>query len=339
MGEENGGTTVTATAPPRAETQPRPAASSVTTAPAGQPTYLWRSGELVPWEAATVHITMVGWPAIGAVFEGIRAYWNADKRELYVFRLDDHMRRFGLSMKMMRMKPELSARQIADGLCELFRANELAEDAYAQPLAFVGGGQVWGSRASALQVPDILITTRPSPSGLLSGRTSTAGVSSWTRISDNVMPPRIKALPNYANSRLASAEAQRGGYDQPIFLNTAGKVSEGPGSCLFMVRDGVVVTPPVTASILESITRDAVIRLLRDLDVPVQEREMDRTELYIADEVFFCGTAMEIHAVRQVDGYEVGSGAPGPVVTRLERLFHDVVRGIDPRYPDWRTRI
>jgi branched-chain amino acid aminotransferase len=339
LGEDNSSASFLTTESRRAgehQAQPRPA---VAAAPAAaSPKYLWLSGRLVPWAEATVHVTMVGWPAIGAVFEGIRAYWNADKGELYVFRLAEHMQRFGLSMKMMRMLPAYSVSQIADAICELFRANEVGEDAYCQPLAFTGG-QVWGSRAAADQVPEILITTRPSPSGLLTGRTSTAGVSSWTRISDNVMPPRIKALPNYANSRLASHEAQRNGYDQPILLNSVGKVSEGPGSCIFMLRDGVAVTPPITASILESITRVSVIQLLRDLDVPVQEREMDRTELYIADEVFFCGTAMEVHPVVQVDGYQVGSGRRGPVVTRLEKLFHDVARGIETPYPEWLTRI
>lgn len=302
------------------------------------PAYLWLSGRLVPWAEATVHISMVGWPAIGAVFEGIRAYWHAERRELYVFRLEEHMRRFALSMKLMRMTPTFTTRQLSDAVCELLRANEVQEDAYCQPLAFTGG-QVWGSRAATDQVPEIVITTRPSPSGLLSGRVSTAGVSSWTRISDNVLPPRIKALPNYANSRLASHEAQHRGYDQPIFLNSVGKVAESTGSCLFIVRDGVAITPPITASILESITRDAVIRLLRDLDVRVQEREVDRTELYIADEVFFCGTAMEVHPAIEVDGYQIGDGRPGPVLTRLEKLFHDVVRGIDSRYAEWRTKV
>jgi branched-chain amino acid aminotransferase len=146
-------------------------------------------------------------------------------------------------------------------------------------------------------------------------------------------------MPNYANARLASHEAQRHGYDVPIFLNTAGKVSESTGSCLFLVRDGVAITPPITASILESITRATVIELLNDLGVPVQEREVDRTELYIADELFFCGTAMEIHPVVRVDGYEVGAGMVGPIVARLERCYHDVVRGIDRRYERWLTRV
>lgn len=317
-------------------TQPRPgSATSPTGAP---PRYLWLTGQLVPWNEATVHITMIGWPAIGAVFEGIRAYWNAERRELYLFRLDDHLRRFAQSMKLMRMRPSLTLAQIRAGVLELVRANEVHEDSYCQPLAFTGG-QVWGSRAAADQVPEILITTRPSPSALLSGRVGTAGVSSWTRISDNVLPPRIKAMPNYANARLASHEAQRHGYDVPIFLNTAGKVSESTGSCLFMVRDGVTVTPPLTASILESITRATVIELLHDMGVPVQEREVDRTELYIADEVFVCGTAMEIYPVVRVDDYEIGSSTLGPVVSRLERLYHDVVRGIDRRYERWLTQV
>lgn len=328
MGEQNG----SVAARPVPEQQQQAPISAVA------PPYLWLSGRLVPWAAATVHITAVGWPAIGAVFEGIRGYWNRETRSMYIFRLDDHMRRFGRSMKLMRMQPDLSLTQIADGLCELFRANAVAEDAYAQPLAFVAGNETWSSRSPS-QTPTVVITARPSPSALLSGRTSTAGVSSWTRISDNMLPPRIKALPNYANSRLASAEARRGGYDEPIFLNHRGTVSEGASSCLFMVRDGVAITPPTTASILESITRDAVIRLLRDMDVPVLEREMDRTELYICDEVFLCGTLMEVHPIVRVDGYDVGDGAAGPVFGRLARTFNDVVRGNDHRYAVWLTKV
>lgn len=331
MGEYQGSNGDVATLRPRIQPANPPGMAS-------PPAYLWLTGELVPWAEATVHITMVGWPAIGAVFEGIRAYWNEEQGALYVFRLEEHLRRLGQSMKMMRMNPSLSLDEISAGLLELLRANDVREDAYVQPLAFTGG-QVWGSRAAADLVPEIMITSRPSPSGLLSGKTSTAGITSWTRISDNVLPPRIKALPNYANSRLASHEAQRAGYDQPIFLNTAGKVAEGPGSCLFMVRDGVVITPPTTASILESITRATVIDLVREMGVEVQEREMERTELYICDEVFFCGTAMEVHAAVQVDGYPVGTGAQGPITARLERRFNDVVRGIATDHLDWLTRV
>jgi len=301
--------------------------------------YLWFNGEQLPWEQALVHVTTVGWPAIGAIFEGIRGYHNADTDTLSIFRLAEHMARFESSMKLQRMAPRFSGREIADALLALCRANGANEDVYLQPMAF-STGAAWGSRAHMDQPPEVLITVRPSESALGSGRTLTGGVTSWRRISDEALPPRIKAFPNYANSRLASNEASRHGYDAPIFLNSAGKVSESSGSCLFIIRNGLAITPPVTASILESITRDSVIELLRDgLGLPVLERDVDRTELYISDEAFLCGTAMEVTPLREIDGYQIGAGDVGPLTGRLETLFHDVVRGKDPRYQHWVTPV
>ena len=301
--------------------------------------YLWFSGEQLPWEQATVHVTTVGWPAVSAIFEGIRGYWNEDQGALYVFRLAEHMARFDNSMRLQRMAPRFSGSEVGQALLDLCRANDVRGDAYMQPMAF-STGAAWGSRAHMDQAPEILITIRPSESGLGSGRTLTAGVASWRRISDEALPPRIKAFPNYANSRLASNEASRHGYDAPIFLNSAGKVSESSGSCLFIIRTGVAITPPVTASILESITRDSVIELLRDgLGVPVLERDVDRTELYVSDEAFLCGTAMEVTPLREIDGYEIGRDGVGPLTERLERLFHEVVRGKEARYQRWVTPV
>ena len=301
--------------------------------------YLWFSGEQLPWEQALVHVTTVGWPAVSAIFEGIRGYWNDEQGALYVFRLAEHMARFDNSTRLQRMAPRFSGAEVGQALVELCRANDVRGDAYMQPMAF-SAGAAWGSRAHMDQAPEILITVRPSESALGSSRTLTAGVASWRRISDEALPPRIKAFPNYANSRLASNEASRHGYDAPIFLNTAGKVSESSGSCIFIVRNGVAITPPVTASILESITRDSVIELLRDgLGVPVLERDVDRTELYVADEAFLCGTAMEVTPISQIDGYEISGGGSGEVTGRLERLFEDVVRGNDARYHHWLTRV
>jgi branched-chain amino acid aminotransferase len=301
--------------------------------------YLWINGEQVPWDQALVHVTTVGWPAIGAIFEGIRGYWNEESQALYIFRLAEHMARFENSMKLQRMSHRFSGQEIADALLELCRTNSTNEDVYLQPMAF-STGAAWGSRAHMDQPPEVLITVRPSESTLGTGRTLTAGVTSWRRISDEALPPRIKAFPNYANSRLASNEASRHGYDAPIFLNSAGKVSESSGSCLFIIRNGVGITPPVTASILESITRDSVIELLRDvLGVPVQERDIDRTELYISDEAFLCGTAMEVTPLREIDGYTLGQGDIGPITERLELLFHDVVRGKEARYRHWVTPV
>ena len=154
------------------------------------------------------------------------------------------------------------------------------------------------------------------------------------------MPPRVKAIANYQNSRYVADESSRHGYDFGIILNPQGKVSEISYACVYIVRDGVAITPPVSAGILESITRDVVRKLFQDeLGVPVVERDVDRTELYIADEVFICGTGAELQAVGNIDGYTIGDGGMGPVVTKLEQVFHDIVRGKDLRYPEWRTGI
>jgi branched-chain amino acid aminotransferase len=321
----------------------RPAAEDVTepvipVAPAPYPT-MWISGRLVPWEKALVHINMVTWPAITGIFEGIRGYWNADRGELNIFRLREHIERMQVSMKLRRMLPQYSTDQLIDTVLEVCRLNDVREDCYIQPYAFMPGG-AWGSRSVADQVPEIVVHVRPNPSALLTGRTQTACVSSWTRITEDSVPPRIKAFPNYTNSRLASYEAASHGYNAAIFLNHYGKVAESTGSCIFLVRNGVVLTPPVTASILESITRDALLTLARDgLGVPTVERDIDRTELYIADEIFLCGTHEEVGPVVNVDGYQFGSGGIGPVTARLEQVFSDVVRGRDPRFAGWLTRV
>jgi branched-chain amino acid aminotransferase len=301
--------------------------------------YMWFSGRRVPWESATVHVSLVGWPSVGAVFEGIRGYRNPEQSSVSIFCLNEHIARLETSMKLQRMAPRFSAAELIAAIVELCRANGVAEDMYVQPLAFTSG-YTWHTSYGQGQAPEIAITVRPMSSDLLSGRTLRAGVSSWTRISDTVMPPRIKALPNYANSRLASHEAARHGVDAAIILNERGQVAESSASCIFLVRNGVVITPALTAGILESITRACIIELARDaLGLPVQERDVDRTELYVADEVFMCGTSMEVTAVREVDGYQIGSGGAGEITSRIERLFHDVARGIDGRYAHWRTPI
>lgn len=316
----------------------KPAEQAHAAPPAAHPTYIWVNGERQPWDQPKVHITEAGWPAISAIFEGIRAYWNEREGRLYVWVLDDHLKRLIRSMTLMRMQKPFTVDQLRTAIVDLLRANEFRQDAYIQPTAYVSSSR--GSRYQGDQAPTIYITSRAEPSALLNERGCTACISSWQRISDNVMPPRVKAMANYHNSRLASAEATRNGYDSPIFLNNRGTVAEGPGSCLFMVRDGALVTPPVYASILESVTRAAIMRMAGEvLDVPVVEREIDRTELYACDEAFFCGTAAEINPVVAVDGYAVGGGTLGPVTRRLDQLFNDVARGYDQRFAAWRTPV
>lgn len=301
---------------------------------ADHPPYLWWAGEVMPWESATVHLTMIGWSAISAVFEGIRAYWSPERDDLYVFRLDEHMKRFGQSIRFMRMKDGYGPDRISEAVRELFRANGYHEDAYCQPLAYMG--RTVPGYYPAEDIPaEVFITNRAAPSNLGMDRVLHCGVSSWARISDNVLPPRAKAITNYQNSRYVSNEARVNGYDAGIILNDRGQVAEGAYACIFIVRDGVVATPPKTAGILESITRDSLIVLLREMGVPVEEREVDRTELYVADEGFLCGTLMEIGAIGSVDRYKLGDGGMGPLTRDLEGRFRQVVRGQDAKYAHW----
>lgn len=299
---------------------------------------MWLNGAIVPWENAVVNASALGWSTIAAVFEGIKAYWDPDAEQLNVWQLAEHYRRFGQSMKVERMNSPWSPEELARASLELIRANGYRADTYIHPLAYFGEETFYGPQ---LDTPThVRIIAQPTQSRLGSGRMVTAGVSSWTRLSDNQLSPRVKCLSNYQNSRMAAVEARLNGFDQPILLNVQGKVAEGGSSCLFIVRGGVAITPSLTSGILESITRDTILRLCREsLDIPVQEREVERTELYLADEVFFCGTGAEVMPVSAVDHYPVGNGQIGPVTARIEDLFLRVVRGREPKYRQWLTPV
>ena len=309
-------------------------------ASADNPKYVWMSGDLVEWDDAVVHSSTLGWSAISMVFEGIRGYWNAEKEQLNIFHLDLHLERLLRSMKVMRMTSPWSVAELKGAIVDLVQANEFRDDIYVQPLAYFGGSTTPGYLPVSERPGDITIFNRQIGSVLGSSRVASCGVSSWTRISDNVMPPRVKAIANYQNSRYVADESSRHGYDFGIILNPQGKVSEISYACLYIVRDGVLITPPVSAGILESITREVIGQLAEDeLGIQAVERDVDRTELYIADEVFICGTGAEIQAVGSIDGYKIGDGAVGALTSRIERLFHDVVRGKEARYPEWRTGV
>lgn len=310
-------------------------APAAATAP---PAFLWMDGEVLPWEQATIHASRLGWSTMGAVFEGIKAYWNADVGELYGWQFAEHYQRFASSMRLERMRPDFTPEQLVQASCDLLRANGYREDVYVRPLAWHSDATWFGHLEDSRT--GIVITTAPFKTILGSGKAIRACVSSWTRVGDNQLSPRIKCISNYQNSRMALLEATLNGFDSPILLNAQGKVTEGPASCIFIVRDGVVTTPSLTSGILESITRTAILRLCRDeLGLATQEREVDRTELYIADEVFFCGTGAEITPVGSVDHYTVGTGGVGPITSRIERLFHSVIRAQHHGYSFWRTPI
>jgi branched-chain amino acid aminotransferase len=305
------------------------------------PEYLWWNGERVRWESATVHLASTFWMGVTAIFEGIMSYWNEDAEELYVWQLDAHLQRLLRSQKLMRQASPYTVAELTAATCELLRALDARRDTYIFPYCYPQGGGNFESSTSATPQPvDMAIVARPNPSHLGKGWVRTACVSSYTRISDNVMPPRVKNIANYRNSNLAMAEARIDGYDTALILNPQGKVAEGPGACLILVRDGQLVTPSSTESILESISRASVIELARrELGLEVVERPVDRTELYIADELFMVGTAAEILAVGSVDHYTVGSGGMGPITAQLDQIFHDVVRGKRPEYMHWLTPV
>jgi branched-chain amino acid aminotransferase len=254
-----------------------------------------------------------------------------------VFRLDAHLERFAQSIRLMRMVQPWSNAELRQGVLDLLRANKYAADTYIRPFAFTESTTFGGMSSDQAR---IVLTTRDWSSRLKSGTVSHACVSSWTRITDNVMPPRVKASSNYLNSRLASEEAKRNGYDAALILNPNGKVAEAPGACLMIVRDGKIITPSVTSGILESITRETFIQLFRDvLKIQVSEREVDRTELYVASEAFLCGTGAEITPIASIDRFTLGNGSIGPITQRIESLYHDLARDIDTRFAEWRTEV
>ena len=300
--------------------------------------FVWIDGELTPWDQATVHISHIGWSTVAAVFDSINAYWNPQHRQLYVLQLAEHLGRLGQSMKIMRLQTDLALEDLAEGALDLLRANGYRKDCRVRPVAYQPDADWFGTWTESRT--SIFMTTAARKSWLGRQVGLRAGVSSWTRISDNSLSPRVKGISNYQNSRLALLEANLRGYDQPILLNAAGKVAESATACVFIVRDGRLITPSVTSGILESITRRSVIRLATELlDIPVEEREVDRTELYIADEMFLCGTNAEIRPVISIDDYQVGDGVMGPFTTRLAELFTDLARANDPRLPEWRQPV
>ena len=310
----------------------------ITHAEEDQPAYLWRDGHILPWAEANVHASSLGWSTMAAVFEGIKAYANPHTGAQWGWQFAEHYQRFAQSMRLQRMRPEFTPVELAGISRELLRANGHTGDTYIRPLAWLSD-VTWFTDGESSRT-SIVIITEPFSSHLRTGRTVTSCISTWIRVGDNQLSPRVKCISNYQNSRLALIEAKRNGFDQPILLNQAGKVTEGPASCLFLVRDGVMITPSLTSGVLESITRTALIRLCREeLGLTVQERDVDRTELYVADEIFFCGTGAEMLPVSSIDHFQVGDGGVGPLTSRLEHVFHDVVRGIHPGYSNWRTPV
>lgn len=298
--------------------------------------YIWLDGEQIPWDQGTVHVTQ-GHIFAHAIFEGIRAYWNDDQGKLFVFRFEDHLKRLYRSIKLMRMETPFTLEDVWNGSLELCRVHGYREDVYIFPTVYFSPDVYLNKMAGPAHV---YVHTFPYGSNLRRKDGARCSVSSWTRISDNTLPARIKCWANYRNSAIAWTDATLNGFDETVMLNNRGKVCEAPGACLMMVQDGVLITPPVTADILVSVTRDTVLKIGRDvIGMPVVEREVDRTELYTADEVFLCGTGAEVTPVVSIDNYDIGDGSIGAMTQQFREAYNGLIRGVDERFPEWRTEV
>lgn len=296
---------------------------------------IWMNGALVPWDAAHVHVTAHALQYGTGVFEGMRSYDTPSGPA--IFRLDAHMRRFAASASFY----EIELGYTFDALCaaslDVLRANSL-ENAYLRPLAFFDSHSfsVWPKDCPVT----VVIIAVPGRQYIQGGPDHGARVTVSTvrRIDASTLPPFVKACGHYTNSVRAVQEAIRRGYDDALMLNTRGDVAEGSGANLFVVKNGAVITNDIDASIVAGITRDSVLQIARDLDLPVVIRSVTPIDVETADELFFSGTAVEITPIREVDGRVIGDGTPGPVTRRLQATFFDAVHGGLPAYASWLTR-
>lgn len=300
------------------------------------PKNTWMNGRVTPWEQSQIHVGSDAVLRGASVFEGIRGYQSADGQDVLLFRLAEHFDRlYNGSMRVLRMRIEYTADELTSAMIDLLRANEVRDDVHIRVVAYfdVLDGAATGE-ADPTGVYMLAFPKARNPR-LESGVRST--ISAWRRPSDNSISPRVKASANYINSRVAALDASLKGFDIPVLLNERGKVSEGPGQNIFLVRKGRLITPRVTDAILEGVTRETVLGIGAGLGIPVEEREVDATELYVAEELFFAGTNMEVQPITEIDGYVVSGGRIGPLTERIQRRYFELVRGDAPAA--WLTRV
>ena len=299
---------------------------------------IWCKGEIVNVNNAMVNVLSPTSQFGLNVFEGIPCYWNDDEKQLYAFRLSDHYDRLLRSAKLIQLDCKYTKEDFKKALVDTVKANEYDENLSVRQTLFVDGFGSWGSESP------VEMFVAPIPRGRTSAEYNKKGlnccITSWRRISDENLSPRVKCGANYINSRVGQREALRNGYDTCIFLNEVGKVAEGPGSCFFMVKGDTLITPRLTDSVLESITRDTIIQLAKkELGLKFEERTIDRTEVYLADEAFLCGSAMEITPIYSVDRYQIGDGQEGKVTHDLHVKYLEAVQGKIEDRKGWLTPI
>jgi branched-chain amino acid aminotransferase len=298
------------------------------------PNYAYFKGKIVPYSEAKIGVMTHALNYGTAVFAGVRAYWNEEEEELFIFRPMDHFGRFLNSMKLMIMENDFTAASLTQILVELLQKEGLRQDVYIRPLAYKSD-EIIGVKLHDLQT-DVTIFAVPFDRYVSNDTGAHVTISSWRRLDDNMIPARGKIAGAYANTAFIKTDAVRAGFDEALVLNVDGHISEGSAENFFMVRDDVLITPPVTDNILEGITRRTVIELAREeIGIEVRERSVDRTEVYLADELFMTGTAAAVTAITKVDHRVVGSGTMGPVASQMRKLYDDAVRGRLKKYRHW----
>lgn len=299
---------------------------------------IWFKGQIMNVNDAKVNILSPTSQFGLNVFEGIPCYWNDEQKQLYAFRLSEHYDRLIRSAKLIQLNSPYSKDDYKKALVDTVKANEYDENLSVRQTLFVDGFGSWGSEGP------VEMFVAPIPRGRTSAEYNKKGLNccftSWRRISDENLSPRIKCGANYINSRVGQREALRNGYDTCLFLNEVGKVAEGPGSCFFMVKGDTLITPRLTDSVLESITRDTVIKLAtEELGMKFVERTIDRTEVYMADEAFLCGSAMEVTPIYTVDRYPIGTGEQGVWTKKIHLKYLECAQGKLEKYNNWLTAI
>ncbi|MDH3192205.1 MAG: branched-chain amino acid transaminase [Nitrosopumilus sp.] len=297
--------------------------------------YVWFNGKYVITEKAQVPITTHAIHYGTSIFEGIRAYWNG--KNLYIFRLDEHVKRFRRSGQFYNISLNFSDREIIDAIIGICRKNKIKKSCYIRPFYFVGD---YGINLHVTEKAPTNVAIFTFPFGDLFNKNGIkAGVVSWRKFSDNSTPPQAKMGGNYLNSIIATQEAKRNGFDEAILLDHNGNVSEAPGENIFIVREGQLTTPPLSSSALEGITRDAVIKIAKDLDIDVVEREITRSELIISEEIFLTGTAAEITPIISMDSKKISNGKPGDITKKMMQEYTDIVMNKNIDYSYWLTEV
>ena len=297
--------------------------------------FVWFDGKYIPLNKAKIPITTHAIHYGTSIFEGIRAYWN--KGNLYVFRLDDHVKRFRRSGQFYDISLRFTDKQISNAITGVCKKNNLKRSCYIRPFYFVGDYGI-NLHITPKAPTHCVIFTFPF-GDLFNKKGITAVIVSWRKFSDKSTPPQAKMGGNYLNSIIATQEAKRSGFDEAILLDHNGNVSEAPGENIFIIREGQLITPPLSSSALEGITRDAIIKVANDLDIGVLERDITRSELLMSEEIFLCGTAAEITPIISMDGKKIGNGKPGIITKKMMQEYDDIVNNKNSEYSHWLTPV